>query len=192
MKSIILVLLMLPLFSWAHCPHEVQSSGQSYCLDFIWDVGETKVRGEFQLSTEQTPYLIPNGDVPQKWVFSKAIVTTWKKGDVNHDPVVVPGLDIFGYMHMQDGHHHTAGRKEFYFDDENQYYVFRRVAFHQMPGCWSLRWAVNSDEKIETSRRLFNLTDFANLTAEGIEEQKGFCKGTGNGGESGGEHHHHH
>ncbi len=188
----ILLLTLAPALSHAHCPYEVSSHGNDYCIDVAWDFGEKKIHGQFETTEAETPYLVKQGTVPQKWVYSALIVTTWMKGDSNHVPVEIPDFRVFPYMHMINGHHHSAGY-EFFFDSANEYYVFRRVVFQQMQGCWSLRWTVDDQDTKDSSQILFNITEYANLAEAEVEEQVQLCEDSGDTDDGGahGAHHNH-
>lgn len=174
MKLLISLLILLPSASFADCPYLVIAEGEDYCVDLRWDYGAKKVKGQFEETAEQTPYLNPMGTVPQKWIYSKALITTWKKSDVDQKFATVPGFRIFPYMYMQNGHSHSAGY-EFFLDAADSVYVFERMAFQQMPGCWTLRWTTDPEDLEESSQFLLNMTDFANLNEAQVAKQIMFC-----------------
>lgn len=161
MKYFTYLLIVLPGFASASCPNEVFSGDKNFCVGIEWDYGEIKVRGEFESTETLTPYLIPMGEVPQKWVYSKAYIIVWEKGDLKRTPVEIENFRIFPYMHMANGHHHSTGYN-FFFDPTGRTYVFRRVAFLNMRGRWSLRWTTDSKDLKETSHLLTEISEFQN------------------------------
>ncbi len=175
MKYLLFLLVIIPGLAQAHCPYEVNIKDQSYCIDILWDQGEKKVKGQFESVETLSPVLIAMGEVPQKWIYSKAIITTWLKGDSKHTPVEIPHFRVFPYMHMNNGHHHSTGY-EFLYDSLESVYVVQRIAFQQMPGCWSLRWTTDTKDQKNSSHLITNLSHFTNLEAHQIEEQISFCQ----------------
>ena len=181
MRYLFVFLFSLPSLSDADCPYQVSSNGEAYCLDIEWKQGEVKTRGEFEGTDIESPYLVPQEEIPQRWIYSKAEIITWKKSDSSQAPVEVPNFEIFPYMHMQNGHHHSTGY-EFAYDSMNQRYVLSQVKFQSMPGCWSLRWTtspenMHSPENMqEISLHLMNVTNFTNLDPEQRDDQIEFCQ----------------
>lgn len=178
MKYLILSLLFFPAVSQAHCPHKVQSAGQEYCVEVTWDYGDRKVQDQFEPIEVLSPYLVSMGEIPQRWVYSKAYITAWKKKDSSQALVEIPSFRVFPYMHMINGHHHSASY-EFGFDPASQVYTFDKVAFRHMRGCWSLRWTTALEDSMGTSNLLGSLTDFTNLNDKQVEEQVRFCRDMG-------------
>lgn len=191
MKIPLFLTLFFPLPVFAHCPYEVTSSNKSYCLELYWDTGEKKIKGQFEPSDVQTPYLVPVGEVPQKWIYSKVLISTWEKGDKNHKAVEIPGFRVFPYMHMKNGHHHSAGY-EFNYAVNYEMYIVDRVVFQQMPGCWSLRWTTEKEDSMKGSQLLINMTNFRNLNEDQVVEQEKLCSEVGQGHHGGGHGDHKH
>lgn len=178
MKLLIFLTVMIHAWAQADCPLEVTVQGQDFCVDIHWESSEKKIRGQFEDAEALSPHLVPMGEIPQKWLYSRALIVLWNKSDSNQTPVQVPDFRVFPYMHMKNGHHHSA-EYDFYFDSEQQAYVFRRVAFRAMPGCWSLRWTTDLDDFQETSALLQNITGFSNLSPEAVAEQEALCQSMG-------------
>jgi hypothetical protein len=187
MKSFIILLLFLPVSALAHCPHEFMSDGEALCMKVEWMNGESKVRGQFEPSTQSSPYLVPMREIPQKWVYSQALIHVWKKGDTSHQPVAVENLRIFPYMHMESGHHHSTSY-DFYYDSAEQAYYLRQVAFQSMRGCWSLRWTDQATDDMMTSQKIMDIYRYTNLTGAEQKDQQAFCGNEGSAPDDG--HHH--
>ena len=189
MRTLLLFLFSLPMLAQAHCPYEVSYSNEAYCLDLEWDFGERKIKGEFKPTNTVTPYLIPHKEIPQRWIYSTAYLIVWKKGDKNHKPVEIPNFRVFPYMHMENGHHHSAGY-DFLYDEAEEAYLFRRVAFQQMKGCWSLRWTTADKDLMASSKELLQITEFTNIDEQQKEKMVSFCR-TNNSESEHSQHHGH-
>jgi len=162
MKFILIALTMLPLIANAHCPIALDIKSEKYCTEIEWQKGDLKSKGQFVESDVLSPYLIPMGEIPQKWIYSKAQFAIWKDGDANHLPQEIPGLRIFPYMLMTDGHHHGASY-EFNYDQNLQQYVLKAVGLQSMPGCWQLRWTTENTDDFTASAFLANIVTYSNL-----------------------------
>ncbi|MCB0363577.1 MAG: hypothetical protein KDD35_12700 [Bdellovibrionales bacterium] len=191
MKYLFYIFVILPELAYSQCPIEVTSNGETYCTDITWDYGEKKIRGQFEPTETPSPYLVPMGEIPQKWIYSKAYISVWKKEDSHRAAVEIPNFRVFPYMQMKNGHHHSTAY-DFFYDSASQTYVFRHVAFQSMPGCWSLRWTTASEELEEASVLLKNLTQFTNLSESQILEQELFCRSLNDEAEHEGHKHMHH
>lgn len=164
MKSFFLLLLLVPSFSYAHCPISFEVEGVSYCTDIEWLNGDYKVQGSLVPSSQMSPHLIAAGEVPQKWIYSRARFPLWLEGDRTHAPQMIAGLRVFPYMVMENGHHHSTSH-EFEWNDGKQVYELTGVAFQEMPGCWSLRWTVAAAGSHENSHQLISISNFQNSPA---------------------------
>lgn len=187
MKIILLLIGMLPSLSFAHCPFEIESDGQAYCVDISWQKGEKKVQGLFKPTDKQSPQLIPMGEIPQKWIYSKADVFVWEKGDSNHTSQFIEDFRIFPYMNMEDGHHHSVSY-DFKYDSGK--YTLQAMGFQKMPGCWSLRWTNEEHDQMGNSSFLMNVLDYENLTDDENHSMKSYC--TSGSGSNSGSHSHSH
>lgn len=191
MKNLLLVTIILgmPFFAKAHCPAEVVQNGKSYCASVEWLDGEKKIKGEFVGVDVETAYSIPMRERPQKWVYSRAAVSIWEKGDATHAPVFLEGFRVFHYMVMENGHHHDGGSYEFEKDTEGGVYLLSKMALHRMRGCWSLRWTFSHEDSMSESSELVKVDTYKNLSDAENEESMGFCMNSDGGDHSG--HHNH-
>lgn len=194
MKALILLLATLPQFSLANCPYPFENMGKKYCLDIQWESAELKNKGLFEPTNKMSPYQISMGAIPQKWVYSQAHFHIWAQGDKNHTPVHLPQLRVFPYMHMTNGHHHSTSY-DFFYAQEEELYVLRRVALRQMSGCWSLRWTTHTEDSKSDSDFLLNITNYSNIKELGVENQEQLCQKFEEDSDSNDDHgngHHHH
>ncbi len=185
MSKLFLFFFLSPMIAWAHCPFGLKYDGKDYCLDLEWLPAESQIT-----TTALSPHLNPMGEIPQKWVYSQFETFVWEKGDKKHTPVLIPDFRIFPYMFMDSGHHHGASY-EFQTDDSNSSYLLKRVAFQEMPGCWTLRWTTHSSDSLEDSQPLAKITDFVNLSEEGVSAQVDSCSNVDENPSGGGHQHHH-
>lgn len=156
----------------ASCPIELELEGGSYCAEVNWGYGFKKVRGEFKITEELSPYLVPMREIPQKWIYSSAQVRVWEPGDQSRGGIEIPDLKIYPYMHMTNGHHHSAAHR-FSYNPEEQSYSLDQMAFRQMPGCWSLRVETEGGED---GSSLLAVVSYANLNEAGKVRQRQLCE----------------
>jgi hypothetical protein len=175
MKTLFFTFLILPILGHATCPKEIMSQDQSYCMEITWDYGEKKSRGDFKSSEELSPFLTPMKEIPQKWIYSKAYFKLWKKDDPSKTAVEVPNFRVFPFMHMENGHNHSASY-EFDLDTQDKVYVFHKMSFRQMRGCWTLRWTTLPEDTMESSKLLMPVTEFTNLADSQIDQQVKICQ----------------
>lgn len=182
MKKILLTItLLISSYSFAHCPSKISYEGDTYCADLKWQNTERKVRGLFVETDKLSPVLIPMREVTPEWEYSTALISVWKKADRDHVPVFLNGLRFFPYMNMVSGHHHS-GAYELMLTNED--YVLSQMAFHQMPGCWSVRWTFNVEDGMSDSAVLSKVMSYENVddNTEIIE----LCMAEGGDGGQGG------
>lgn len=172
--------------TYAHCPLELNIKEETYCTDIEWQMAQKKTNGMYVETEELSPSLIKKGTTPPLWFYSQAQMMLWKKGDPQHTPQTVPGFRVFPYMHMSNGHHHSTAY-DFSLDSETLWYSISKIAFVEMPGCWSLRWTTDSVDSLETSMILMDITSFAN--SEGNASVN--CKNNESPTDQGLEHHSH-
>ena len=190
MKYLIFIALVLPSLAKAHCPMPIDLESGSYCADILWDTGEKKLKGEFKPVKTLSPYLVPPGTIPQRWIYSRATIQIWQKGDASHTPVMIPDFRIFPWMHMASGHNHSAGYN-FFEDTDTQSYRLQELAFQQMVGCWTLRWTTAGKDEEESSQMLTTVLDYTNLKPAENTEQEVLCDDlAGSPGHGGGHHEH--
>ncbi|MGH1468040.1 MAG: hypothetical protein ACRBBP_04050 [Bdellovibrionales bacterium] len=192
MKKILLMVITLgvPFFAKAHCPAEVTHGGEVYCAAVNWLSGEKKVKGEFVDAGVETPYRVPMREVPQKWVYSIAVINLWAKGDRSHTPVMLEGFRVFQYMAMENGHNHGGSYE---FNETEESYVLSKMALQQMRGCWLLRWTFAQDDSVKDSTELMKIGSYKNLSDEENEISMGFCMSSGGDTDEGdGSGHHNH
>ncbi len=177
MKVLILSLSFLPFFAHAHCPHEIGVDNQIYCVAVEWLEGERKINGQFESTTFPSPHLITEAEktIPQKWIYSKADITLWKKGDSNHEPQSIKNFRVFHYMFMASGMHHDGGTYDFSQDPESGVYRIQSLAFQKMRGCWSLRWTTAAEDNVDTSAPLMLISRFSNLSHEENAMAESLC-----------------
>jgi hypothetical protein len=172
------ILILLSFFFsqglWAHCPIPVVDKAGDYCMDVEWQMGDRKVKGVAQTSDQMSPYLNRVGDVPQKWIYSKAILKLWANGDKNHVPVYLSDFRVFPYMLMVDGMDHI-GLYEFTYDSINQYYVLSGFNLQEMAGCWSLHWTTAVDDAAVTSTLASAITNYSNLNVADNLKATNYC-----------------
>lgn len=192
MKHLLLALILLPSAAYAHCPISIEINGEKYCTNINWLPSDTKVQGQYQESTLPSPHLIPSGEVPQKWAYSKAEFLIWKNGDHSHTPQAPKGFRIFPYMVMENGMHHSAGNT-FSWDEKNGVFVIEHLALQSMKGCWSLRWTTNATDDFATSHLLTNIVGYMNLNAADNAVMTQYCETltTDTPPAEGGHHQHH-
>lgn len=175
MKTILFTILILPAAALAHCPIELEINGDKYCTNVKWLASDTKVQGQYQESFSLSPYLIPAGEVPPKWAYSKAEFLIWKKGDGKHKPQNPKDFRIFPYMMMESGAHHSAGYT-FGYDQNSETFIIQHLALQSMKGCWSLRWTTSSTDEIATSQHLANVVEYSNLNTSDNDTMTTYCK----------------
>lgn len=189
MKFFIMLMIALPNAVFAHCPAELSVDGKTYCTNVKWLNGERKIQGKFQPTNEHSPQLVLMGEIPQRWIYSKAEFVFWEKGDHDHIPKTIEGLRIFPYMNMEDGHHHSTS---YSFNWTSTSYEISSIVFQEMPGCWSFRWTTAEDDSLEKSEFLMNVEGYDNLAQDENMEMSGFCSNSEpDAGEGGGHHHSH-
>lgn len=188
MKFFILLLFALPQTAFAHCPMELNVDGKSYCSEITWLDGDKKVQGKLEPTTELSPQLVLMGEIPQKWVYSRAEFSFWEKGDASHTPQIIDNLRIFPYMHMETGHHHSTSYEYAWLNETAE---ISAVALQEMRGCWSFRWTKENHDTLEDSEFLMNIEGYNNLSDEKNSEMSDFCTSVGSGGGHGGHHHNH-
>lgn len=190
MKHLLFALILLPSTVFAHCPISLDINGEKYCTNVHWLSSDTKIQGQFQESTLPSPHLIPNGEVPQKWAYSKADLLIWKHGDSQHAPQMPEGFRVFPYMVMENGMHHSAGYN-FSWSQETETFVVQHLALQSMKGCWSLRWTTDSKDDVSTSQHLINIGDYQNLNDPDNAVMKNYCETLSEAPQGNGDHHHH-
>lgn len=191
MKTILVLITLFPIMSYAHCPVALEVNGEQYCTAVEWQKTTQKVSGQYQETTNISPYLIPAGEMPQKWQYANAEFLIWKKGDSTHTPQKPEGLRIFPYMVMANGHHHGTSYT-FDFEVPTQKFILNSAALQSMPGCWSLRWTTAADDGLESSQPLENITAYTNLNDGDLAQVISYCNSSSENGtpENGGHHHH--
>jgi hypothetical protein len=192
MKYFCALIIFLPNISFAHCPIALDVNGEQYCTSLNWLNGDKKIKGQLEETAVLSPYLIPSGEIPQKWIYAKAEFLIWKNGDSTHTAQTPEGLRIFPYMTMADGHHHSTSY-EFNFDNANQRYVVAATALQSMPGCWSFRWTTDDMDDLATSQHLTNVSNYTNLSPTDNATMNDFCTAVSDGSndsENNGHHHH--
>ncbi len=193
MKKLILATLLFPHWASAHCPIELTVSGTTYCTDAKWLNADKKIQGNLQETTEPTPYLIPMGEIPQKWLYTKVSFPLWVKGDSTHQPQSPANFRIFPYMTMTDGHHHPASY-QFAWDSVTQSYVLSALALQNMSGCWSLYWTTESMDHLASSQKILDIIEYANLDDTENTAMASYCTNSSSGSQTDTpmEHEHHH
>ncbi len=189
MKQLLITLLTIgaAASTYAHCPLELSIQGETYCTDLEWQMAQKKTNGTYVETEELSPSLIKKGTIPPLWLYSQAQMMLWKKGDPQHTPQTVPGFRVFPYMHMSNGHHHSTAYN-FSLDSETLWYSISKIAFVEMPGCWSLRWTTDSVDSLEKSQTLLEIASFTNSE----ENASITCKNNENQTDGGGHEHHTH
>ncbi len=191
MKRLLLIIALVPQWALAHCPISFEIDGETYCTQVQWLSGDKKVAGQLESTNTTSPYLIPKGDVPQKWIYSRAEFTIWRDGDASHASQNPAGLRIFPYMIMEDGHHHGTSY-DFSWNAEEEKFSLYNMSLQTMRGCWSLRWTTtDTNDLLETSQPLLNIKNYSNLDAAQNLEMDGFCAQETSPGDGHGDHHHH-
>lgn len=194
MKTILAAVLILVSPSlWAHCPVAFVDNSMDYCMDIEWAKGDKMVKGKLQQVDLLSPYLNPENEIPQKWVYSKALIRVWKNGDKTHVPVYIENLRFFPYMTMVDGMHHQASSQLTY-DSGAGAYVLSGFSMQEMKGCWSLRWTLAPTDTFETSTLLKNISEYSNLDQDGNVGAANLCdvcSPSPTAPTEPGEHHHH-
>ncbi|MCB0421612.1 MAG: hypothetical protein KDD61_11485 [Bdellovibrionales bacterium] len=175
MKYLAILLMMMTLKATADCPYTINWKAQSYCVSLEWLNGEAKSRGKFSDVNELSPYLISMGMSPNQWVYSQVAAKVWVAGEKEQTPVVIPGFRIFPYMMMSNGHHHST-RYDYVGPDQDGTYLLRRMAFHKMRGCWSLRWTTADEDLLDSSAELAQITEFVNLSEAEQKSIKELCQ----------------
>lgn len=191
MKTLIIIFALFPAMALAHCPIPLAVHGQSYCADVQWLNGDRKVQGEFESVEHLSPHLVQRGEIPQRWVYSKAEIQIWQKGDRAHRPQKIEGFRIFPYMHMQNGHHHSTSY-DFQWDPNTETYLVSGVAFQEMAGCWSFRWTTSQEDRLVSSQFLMNVLDYSNASDAKNHEMAEHCANAGSGEDHGEDHDHSH
>jgi hypothetical protein len=179
MKKYILsvIVVLTSLAAQAHCPYGFTANdGGDYCLSVEWAKGDKKVKGTYEESTFQSPYLNKSGELPNKWIYSKALIRVWKKGDAHHVPVQFSDFRIFPYMLMADGMSHFASA-QFSYDPDGELYVLSGFSLQEMMGCWSLRWTQSADDSLATSQEIQSIIDYSNLDESENKSAAEMCSG---------------
>ena len=197
MKTQIMIGLIGSLFSagaLAHCPMEISVGSESYCLDLQWLEADRKVQGNFEPAGQESPQLIRMGEIPQRWIYSKAHIQIWNKSDSTHEAQQIEGLEIYPYMAMENGHHHGTSF-DFLWNEATQSYELSHMGLQAMRGCWSLKWRMAPEQEQSQGKVLMNLVDYKNLSAEENQNFAQFCGSAAdssgdNGNHQGGGHHH--
>ncbi len=190
MKLILVAFILTSSQAFAHCPYEINVGTDQYCLDIDWQNGQKIVKGQITDVTEMSPYLNKQSVLPNQWIYSRALIPVWKKGDKKHTPVVLPDFMIYPYMQMTDGMHHGASFGLSY-DEQNQAYDLSAMSFQEMDGCWSLRWQIG---KGSDSGALLSISDYVNIDATEKANIIQICSSLGTpveGGDHQGHEHHH-
>jgi hypothetical protein len=178
MKFLIVLAAFLPSLVFAHCPMSLEVNGEQLCASVIWLNGDQKIKGQYHETAVLSPYLIPSGEIPQKWIYAKAEFLIWKKGDSTHTGQAPNGLRIFPYMIMQDGHHHSTSY-ELSFDSVSKKHIVAAAALQAMPGCWSFRWTTEANDDLSTSQHLINVSNYTNLSPVDNSKMNDFCTAVG-------------
>lgn len=193
MKNLLLVTIILgmPFFARAHCPTEIVQGQDTYCASVEWLLGDKKIKGSYVEVDVESPYRVPMREVSQKWVYSKAFVSVWAKGDHSQTPVFLNGFRVFQYMSMESGHHH-GGEYDFEKLEAEGGYLLSKMSLHQMRGCWALRWTFSEEDSMGTSFEVFKIENYKNLSEMDNKMALGMCQDSGMsaGGHTSGHHGH--
>lgn len=173
MKYFLAICIYVLSFSaQAHCPYAANINSVDYCFDYDWLAADKKTNGAYSESSEMSPYLNKKGSSPTKWLYSKATIRMWKKGDAKHAPVFLQDFIVFPYMIMAGGHHHGAA-SQFEYDNSAGVYILSGMSLQQMEGCWSLRWGVATDAA--KAELISNIEAYTNLTVDENKNLATFC-----------------
>ena len=158
MKSFLLISILFSQWAYAQpeCPNPFEFNEIQYCAEVEWLKGEVKQRDEFFPSEVDSPFLNPMGEVPQRWIYSQAIIRTWLADDAEQTPVLLDGFRIFPFMHMNNGHNHSTYH-EFTQDPEFSESRLTKMAFQSMHGYWTLRWTTGEGETLKGSQELMKI-----------------------------------
>lgn len=168
--AVALISFLITTNLYAYCPFEFQYGDKTYCVDLEWTQGQKRIKGQYQESQEQSPYLNFLSVRPELWTYSRAYIYLWEKG-VGQTPVYVDKVKFFPFMVMKEGHSHGA-KSHLEYDVQNNRYILSQMAFQEMKeGCWQLRLKVENQEDFV----LLDITDFANLTPEQNYDQSVMC-----------------
>jgi hypothetical protein len=181
--QVLLLFLFVSSKAFAHCPFDLEIEGEFFCADVEWLQAELKVgEGEFRKAFDKnsgspvmSPQIIHMGVIGPKWLYSKAKVTIWKKGDQDHAPVLLDGLNVFPYMVMENGHHHDSAY-EFKTSEEGDWYEVSKMPFHMMRGCWALRWSYGDGVSLSNSKLLLKVSNYQNSNEVENDFLDGFCE----------------
>lgn len=189
MKRLAFLLLLFPLTSHAHCPNAFDLSRQTYCAEIQWIEGDYKIQGVLTPSGQMSPYLNPQGEIPNRWILSKALIKIWLEDDPTHESLNLQGFRIFPYMHMQNGHHHSTS-SQFEWNSQMELYEFSAASFQEMSGCWTFRWTLTPTHDLSKSEFLIDIVNYTNLNQDENSLMATYCS-KNNPNTSSTEAHHH-
>lgn len=170
--SSLIFVLFSSVNAWAHCPVEFKYQSEDYCLDLQWQTGDLRQQGVYLPSTELSPVLNKRSVRPELWIYSKAHIAIWSKGDKNHAPIYLQDFKAYPFMVMAGGHSHGA-RSNLVYDEDLGVYVLSQMSFQEMSdGCWQIRFKA-SDQGEEII--LQNIEFFTNLNPTENYDQSVMC-----------------
>ncbi len=168
------MLILIPFLANANCPYSFQVEGDTYCMQIEWLKAEKRQRGMFHLSNQDSPFLNPNSTSSRDRLFSQAEISIWLSEDPKQTLLAIDGFRVFPWMWMMHGHSHGAN-SQFFFQADSNKYLLRELNLQSMPGCWTLRWTIGSNETPEYSSPIQEIINFSNLNAAQREEQRQMC-----------------
>ena len=158
------------------CPHMIFWKEQSYCYQYQWLPAWRKdPAGQWIPSQHPSPQEIPHRSHPQTWLYSNLQIRFWRAEDPGKNGLELEDLQIFPYMYMDSGHHHGAYH-EIFFDIESQSYQINEIRFHEMRGCWMIRYNPSQDRQgLENSQLLLPVYRFENLSDADNQAREQIC-----------------
>jgi hypothetical protein len=161
MKMILLVLVFgFSVWASAHCPVPFEVNGARYCIGVEWKAGDKMVKGALEVTDKQSPFLNPENEIPQKWIYSRAFVQVWA---------------VFSYMVMSDELHHKASA-QWHYDETAGGFFLSGLALQEMEGCWQLRWTMTTEAE---SQLVSHVSGYTNLSEEQNKKLAETCAALG-------------
>lgn len=152
--------------SFADCANPLKVENKNYCLEISWQKADKLQNNSLTPSDNASPQLNKMGVKPKNWLYSKLNILVWEAQDDKKNPVILKNFNVFPFMTMSNGHHHSTSYG-FYENLPVSSYTMDGMGFMEMQGCWSLRWSLTPGEELSSSTLIDNITAFANLnTAE--------------------------